>query len=110
MSDPTSDVSDAMCSYLSVLTAVRAPLFALGFASEKGLRPPLGKSMVQVMYLREPGLVSVHDRPKHFFQSIWRKRDLGKQKRKACGPVSFYLRFREGHFFLGSLCKAPAYR
>ena len=35
MSDPTSDVSDAMCSYLSVLTAVRVPsIFALGFASE----------------------------------------------------------------------------
>ena len=86
-----------MCSYLYVLTAVSAPhlsLLWLLLPKEKGSSTPLGKSMVQVMYLREPGFVSVHDRPKHFFQSIWRKRDLGKQKRKACGPVTFYLRFR----------------
>lgn len=29
MSDPTSDVSDAMCSYLYVLTAVRASFLSL---------------------------------------------------------------------------------
>jgi len=35
VSDPTSDVSDAMCSYLYVLTAVRAPLCS-GFCFRKG--------------------------------------------------------------------------
>jgi len=48
VSDPTSDVSDAMCSYLSVLTAVRVPSIFLCsgfcFRNERVLDLSLGKA------------------------------------------------------------------
>lgn len=46
MSDPTSDVSDAMCSYLYVLTAVRAPHLSLLWVllPKRVLDPRLGKA------------------------------------------------------------------
>ncbi|TMW98897.1 hypothetical protein EJD97_003325, partial [Solanum chilense] len=53
-------VSDAMCSYLSILIAGSAPsIFLLGFASERVLDLSLGKSWFRRKFRRAPKLVTL---------------------------------------------------